>query len=192
MFKKITTLEAVFAVLMAVCGIASKIVVGPLARLIATPFLMPSGAIAGAIYLLWPMLALLVVRHFGIAMLVGLFQGIIVLITGFYGSHGILSLITYIVPCLFIDLSFWMIRDSKKRWVFFLPTAIGNVVGSFLVGYFFLRLPQIPLLMSLIPAFIFGGIGGVLARELYEVLIRTFPQFAKSSELKNSSCREKS
>ncbi len=183
--KKITTLEAVFTILMAVCGIASKIVVGPLTRLIATPLLMPSGAIAGAIYLLWPMLALLVVRQFGIAMIVGLFQGIIVLITGFYGSHGILSLITYVVPCLFIDLIFWMIRNWKSRWMLFFPTAIGNIVGSLLVGYFFLRLPQLPLVLSLIPAFIFGGLGGILAHELYELLRHTFPQFAKSSETIN-------
>jgi hypothetical protein len=183
MFKKMTTLEAIFTVLMAVCGIASKIVVGPLTRLIAAPFLMPSGAIAGAIYLLWPMLALLVVRHFGSAMLVGFFQGIIVLITGFYGSHGVLSLVTYVVPCFFIDLTFWLLRNYKGRLVLFFPPALGNVAGSFLVGYFILRLPQIPLLISLIPAFIFGGIGGLFASELYVMLIRSFPQFAKSSEI---------
>lgn len=183
MFKKITTLEAVFIVLMAVCGIASKIVVGPLIQLIATPLLIPSGAIAGAIYLLWPMLALLVVRHFGVAMLVGLFQSLIVITTGFYGSHGILSLITYITPCFFIDITFWLIRNSKKRWLVFFPTAIGNVVGSFLVGYFFLRLPQIPLLISLFPAFLLGGIGGILAHELFAILIRTFPQYITSSEI---------
>lgn len=185
MFKKITTLEAIFTVLMAVCGIASKAVVGPLVRLIAAPLLMPSGAIAGAIYLMWPMLALQVARHFGIATLVGFFQGIIVLISGFYGSHGILSLITYVVPCLIIDLAFWIIRKYKNRLVLFFPPALGNVAGSFLVGYCILRLPKIPLLLGMIPAFIFGGIGGLLARELYEILIRSFPQFAKTSEAIN-------
>jgi len=183
MLKKISTLEAVFVVLMSACGIALKPIVGPMAKLIGSAFFIPAGAIAGAVYMMWPMLALLVVRRFGTAMLVGFIEGVIVLITGFYGSHGILSLITYIAPCLFIDITYWLIRKNNKRILLFFPPAVGNLVGSVIVGFFIMHIPPIPLLFSIIPAFIFGGIGGLFASGLYQLLIESFPQFSTDKHI---------
>ncbi len=179
MLKNISTLDATFIVLMSACGIALKPIVGPMAKLIASAFFIPSGAIAGAVYMMWPVLALLVVRHFGTAMLVGFIEGIIVLITGFYGSHGVLSLLTYVMPCLVIDIIFWILKNYKFRIMLFIPPAFGNLAGSLIVGFFIMHIPTIPLLLSLIPAFVFGGIGGWFAFGLYQLLIKSFPQFSK-------------
>lgn len=179
MLRKISTLDATFVVLMAACGLALKPIIGPLAKLIGSVLFMPGGVIAGSVYMMWPMLALLVVRRFGIAMLVGFIQGTVVLVTGWYGSHGILSLPTYLTPCLFIDLSYWVLKRYKNRIVLFIPTALGNLTGSLMVGVFVYHLPTLPLFTSLIPAFIFGGLGGWFASALYLLLIRSFPQFSK-------------
>jgi len=179
MLKKLSTLEATFIVLMAACGIALKPVVGPMAKLVGSALFIPSGALAGAVYMMWPMLALLVVRRFGAALLVGLLEGIILLVTGLYGSHGFLSLAIYVLPCFIIDVGFWAIKRFNNHWLLFVPTAFGNVTGTALVGIIIMHMPTIPLLASLAPAFIFGGIGGLFAGALYRLLIKSFPQFHK-------------
>ncbi len=178
MSKKITTLEATFVVLMAACGVALKPIIGPMARIVGAALFVPSGTIAGAIYMMWPTLAALVVRRFGTAMLVGLIEGIVVLITGFYGSHGIFSLVVYLVPCFFIDVGFVVTRRYQNRLTVFVPPALGNTAGTVLVAVLIMHLPTIPLLVSLVPAFIFGGLGGWLALGLYLLLIKSYPQFS--------------
>ena len=177
MLTKLNTLDAVFIALMAACGLALKPIVGPLFKLIGSALLIPSGSMAGAIYMIWPMLAVLTVKRIGSATLVGLIQGIIVLITGIYGSHGILSLITYVIPGIIIDIIFILVRPFQKQWLMCLPAAMGNVSGSALVGVIFMHIPLLPLIIGLIPAFIFGAIGGFLSLLLYQGLIKAFPIF---------------
>ncbi|MBN2414350.1 ECF transporter S component [bacterium] len=178
MLKRYTTLEAAFIVLMAACGIALKPVVGPMARLIGSALFIPAGAIAGGIYMLWPLLALLVCRRFGTALLTGIIEGTVILVTGLYGSHGFLSLAIYVLPCLMIDAVYLLVRRSGRGWALFFPPAAGNVTGSLLVGIWIMRIPAVPLLASLVPAFFFGGLGGILAAGLYRVLTASFPQFS--------------
>ena len=125
------------------------------------------------------MLALLIVRQVGSATLTGLLQGIIVMVTGIFGSHGFLSIITYAVPGIFIDFGFLIYQIFNKRWLLFLPTALGNMCGSFLVGTLFIRLPRIPLIFSLVLSFIFGGMAGYLSWALYKWLGNMFPIIKK-------------
>lgn len=181
MFKQLSTLDSIFIVLMAVFGIALKPIVGPLAQMLASVFVIQPGAVAGAVYMIWPMLALLVVKRFGGATSVGVIQGIIVMLTGLYGSHGVLSLATYILPCLMIDLAYLSLRRMHRGLRSFLPTALGNAAGSGLVGWLLMRLPWIPLSISVSLAFCFGGFAGLFAYGLYRQLIRTFPQYAKEA-----------
>jgi len=181
MLKKITTIDAVFIALMAACGLALKPIVGPLFKLIGSAFLIPSGSMAGAIYMIWPMLALLTVKQFGTATIVGLIQGIIVFVTGIYGSHGVLSLITYTIPGIIIDFIYLLIHRFQSRWLLTIPAAMGNVSGSIIVGIVFLHYPLIPLIIGLISAFFFGALGGYLSLVLYEWLVTTFPIFHQES-----------
>ena len=179
MLKKLSTFDAVIVVLMAATGLAIKPVIGPLLKIIGSAFLISTGSIAGIVYMIFPMLALLIVRQTGTATLTGLIQGVIVMIVGIYGSHGILSLLTYSVPGIFIDLGFLLIRQYRKKWLLFIPTGLGNLSGSWLVGVLFLRLPQIPLIISLVLGFILGGISGYLSWYLYKWLIQTVPLLDK-------------
>lgn len=179
MLKNINTFDAVFIALMAACGLALKPIVGPLFKIIGSAFLIPSGSMAGAIYMIWPMLALLTVKNIGSATTVGLIQGVIVLVTGIYGSHGILSMITYTTPGLVIDLVYLLIHRFNKQWLISLPAAFGNACGSVIVGVVFMHIPLIPLIIGLIPAFIFGALGGYFSLLLHKWLINTFPIFSK-------------
>jgi len=179
MLKKFTTLDSVFITLMAACGLALKPIVGPIGKIVGSILFIPGGSISGAVYMIWPMLALLVVRRFGSATMVGLLEGVIVIISGIYGSHGILSLVTYVIPCLVIDCVFQMIKSRHNLLFYTFPTALGNMSGSLLVAYFIMRIPTVPLLVGLIPSIIFGGLGGILAYSLYNLLIKSFPQFSK-------------
>jgi len=181
MLDKIKTLDAVFIALMAACGLALKPIVGPLFKLIGSALLIPSGSMAGAIYMIWPMLAILTVRQFGTATMVGLIQGIIVLVTGIYGSHGVLSLLTYSIPGLVIDIFYYLIIGFQNRWLMFFPAALGNVSGSVLISIIFMHLPFIPLLIGAIFAFFFGAMGGLFSLFLHSWLIETFPILKKSA-----------
>ncbi len=179
MLNRISTFDAVFIALMAACGLALKPIVGPLFKLIGSALLIPSGSMAGAIYMIWPMLALLTVKQLGTATIVGLIQGIIVLVTGIYGSHGILSLITYTVPGMVIDIGFYLTRRFQNRLILSSPAAMGNVSGSLIVGIVFLHIPKIPLIIGLIPSFVFGAVGGYLSWILHGWLTKTFLIFNK-------------
>ena len=185
--RKRTTLEDTFIVFMAACGVALKPVVGPMAKLVGSALFIPSGALAGMIYMLWPLLALLVTRKFGTATAVGLLEGIIVLITGFYGSHGILTLITYAVPCIIMDIVFVLTARGRITWLLMLPPAFANAAGSLLVGWMIMHMPLIPLLISLVPSFIAGGAAGLLAAALYRGLVKNFPQLSFTDSTKQEN-----
>ncbi|MDZ7264394.1 MAG: ECF transporter S component [candidate division KSB1 bacterium] len=184
MLRKISTFDGVFIALMAACGLALKPIVGPLFKLIGSALFISGGSMAGFIYMIWPMLAVLVVGRFGAATLVGLIQGAVILVTGIYGSHGVLTLITYTVPGLVVDIFYQLIRHWQNPWVITVPAAMGNLSGNLLVSILILHLPRIPLLISIIPAVIFGGLGGYLSWLLYNWLLAIFPIFspAKSND----------
>lgn len=182
MLKKIPTLDAVFMTLMAACGLAIKPIVGPFFKLIGSALLLPSGSMAGAVYMIWPMLGLFVVRRFGTATLIGLIQGIVVMVTGIYGSHGVFTLISYSLPGLVIDIVYMFIHRSKNQWLMMLPAAMGNLSGALLVSIVIMHLPKIPLLIAMVPAFLFGALGGYFSWIIYKWLIKTFPIFNKTDE----------
>lgn len=180
MLKELNTLDAVFITLMAACGLAVKPIVGPFFKLIGSALLIPSGSMAGAVYMIWPMLALFVVKRFGTAAMVGLIQGIVVMVTGIYGSHGVLTLMTYTLPGVVIDIVYSFLRHSNNVWLMMIPAAAGNLSGALLVGIAIMHLPRIPLLIALVPAFIFGALGGYFSWIIYQWFIKAFPIFNKA------------
>jgi len=158
---------------MAALGIAVKAVVTPLIHLASAALFIPGGALAGGLYMMWLVMAAGITGKLGAATLAGLIQAILVILTGVGGSHGILSLVSYTLPGLAIDL--WLFL-SKHR-VCCLPCAfisciLANLCGTAAVNLIFFRLPLIPLLLSLAVATFSGGVGGVLSRHLLVALER--------------------
>ncbi len=179
--SRFSTSHAIFISLMAASGLAIKPVIGPFMKLISAFLLLPGGTFAGAIYLIWPFLALAITRRRGSAVMVGVLQGSIVMITGLYGSHGLFSLLTYTFPCLIIELIYMTLHRFNRRLTAMLATGLANGCGSFLVGYLFLHLPLVPLFIGILPAIVFGSLAGLLALKIEPIVLRAFPVFNRET-----------
>ncbi|MGD9475692.1 MAG: ECF transporter S component [Eubacteriaceae bacterium] len=163
-FEKLTLLDLVIISMMAALGIAVKVVLVPLVHIITGPLFIPGGSISGGIYMLFIVLAALLVRKTGAAFLVCLVQTILVIITGTMGSHGIMSIVTYLMPGIGVELLFFVLGKVKyTKGACFAAGVVANVLGSFGVNFVFFRLPLVPLLLTLSLASLSGGLGGLLA-----------------------------
>lgn len=163
-FEKFTLLDLVIISMMAALGIAVKVVLVPLVHIITGPLFIPGGSISGGIYMLFIVLAVLLVRKTGAAFLVCLVQTILVIITGTMGSHGIMSIVTYLMPGIGVELLYLFLGKYKySKGACFAAGVVANVLGSFGVNFVFFRLPLIPLLLTMSLASLSGGLGGLLA-----------------------------
>lgn len=165
--------DLVLIALMAALGIATKPIVVPLAHMISGPLLIPGGAIAGGLYMFWIVLAAGLVDKRGAATLTALVQALIVIVMGAFGSHGIMSIITYTLPGLMIDIIFIISRRRiHTNLDFFLAGIIANLSGTYLSNLVFFRLPLVPLIMSLASGILSGGIGGLIAYATFKRIKR--------------------
>ncbi|MBS7526900.1 ECF transporter S component [Fusibacter paucivorans] len=169
LLKYFRVYDLILIALMATLGIAAKPIVVPIAHMITGPLFIPGGAVAGGLYMFWIALAAGLVGKRGTATMTAFTQALIVIVTGAFGSHGIVSVITYTLPGFAIDAVFFIIR---RRWEtigdFFLAGIIANLAGTYLSNLVFFRLPLIPLLMSLSWATLSGGIGGLIAYSIHK------------------------
>jgi energy-coupling factor transport system substrate-specific component len=99
-----------------------------------------------------------------------------VILTGVPGSHGILSLVSYVAPGVALDLTMFLIltlgRREFDRLASFVAGIVTNLTGTIMVNLIFLRLPPLFFLVTCIAAALSGGIGGLIAWELYRVARR--------------------
>jgi hypothetical protein len=167
MFKRLfkgPLFHLILIAVIAALGIAVKPIVVPLAQAITGPFL-PGGAAAGGIYMLFLVLAVSLTGMRGAGTLCGLCQALLVLAMGIAGSHGAMSLLTYTLPGLAVDLVFLPLLARRQKREANLPACffggiLANVTGTIMVNLAFFSLPVIPLLLSLCLAAFSGGIGG--------------------------------
>ena len=169
--RRFSVKEMVIISAMAALGLAIKAVVTPLIQLASAPLFIPGGALGGGLYMMWLVIAAGITGRRGAATLTALVQALLVILTGIGGSHGILSLVSYTMPGLAIDL--WLLISRHR--VCCLPCAfvsciLANLCGTIAVNLIFFRLPTIPLLLSLTAAAFSGGAGGVLSWRLLEAL----------------------
>ena len=126
---KKATVDLVIMALFASLGLATKNIIHPLVATLAGPLYIPTGALAGGIYMMWPVMAYGFVRKVGAATVVSLTQAFISLLLPF-GNFGLLSFVIYLAPGLAIDgffllsqtqsmlrgLLHWRGRNSKRGW----------------------------------------------------------------------------
>jgi ABC-type thiamin/hydroxymethylpyrimidine transport system permease subunit len=149
----------------AALGIAAKSVIGPLAHLVTVPIGIPGGALAGGFYMLWLVLARAFTAKRGAALLAALVQAIIVLITGSFGSHGALTLLTYTLPGLACELTMLPYNpdsDGKLLWCS-LGGIAANLTGVVASNIAFFRLPALALALMAATAAFSGAAGGAAA-----------------------------
>ncbi len=167
-----TIFELVILSFMAALGIAIKPFIMPIVYFISTPLLIPGGSLAGGFYMLWIILGASLVNKPFSASIIGFMQAIMVIITGTVGSHGILSLIIYVIPGIAVDIIIYLFKNSKeKKIMMFLACLVANVSGLILTNVFIYNLPIIPLTISLSVGAVSGGIGGIISYTIYKKLI---------------------
>ncbi len=150
--------------LMACLGIATKPLVVPLAHIITGPLFIPGGAVAGGFYMMWIVLGAGLVGKLGAATLIAAVQAIVVMAMGMLGTHGIMSIFTYILPGIAVDAVFVACRQRRfGLGCCFAAGIAANTSGALLVNFVFFRLPLVPLVLSLSAAALSGGVGGLIA-----------------------------
>ena len=165
--NKFSVFELLLISLTAALGIAVKPVIQPLVRVITGPLMIPSGALAGGIYMMFLVIAYGTTRRRLSATVTAMIQALIVMMTGI-GSHGVMTFVTYILPGAAVDLTmlvfYW--RNNSARAgapACFCAGIAANVTGSFLVGAALFNIPLVPMLLMLSVAALSGGLGGLLA-----------------------------
>lgn len=173
LISKMSIFELVIIALMAAVGVAIKSVIVPLIHIITGPLYIPGGVVAGGLYMLFLVLSTAITGRLGASTLTGLVQGILVIITGISGSHGIMSLLTYTAPGLAVDVVM-LIMGHRGRCMLccFLGCIAANLTGTMLVGSVFFNMPTVPLLLSLTTSALSAGIGGVVAWNIAKQLRR--------------------
>src|SRR5208337_200387 len=142
---KIATTDLVLMALFASLGLATKNIIYPIVTTITGPLYIPTGSVAGGVYMMWPVMAFGFVRKIGAASMTSLTQAFISLLMPF-GNFGLLSFVIYLGPGLAIDAFFLLSRHKACCAVCCMgASAIANVVGTILVGTLVLVLPTIVL-----------------------------------------------
>ena len=163
--------ELVFIAMIAAMGIGVKTIIAPLIQIITGPLFIPGGVVAGGIYMSFLVLATSITNKIGSASLVAILQAVFVMITGTIGTHGVVSLLTYSLPGIFVDLFFLISRNKGNNMLCcFIAGMIANVIGSYSVNLIIFNLSIIPLLLSLVSATLSGGIGGLVAYSIGQKL----------------------
>lgn len=162
--NRFSIFDLILLAFMAAAGVAVKPIVVSVSHLITGPLFIPGGALAGGIYMLFIVLGAGLVGKRGAATLICIVQAVLVVVTGVYGTHGVASLITYILPGLCVDLLWLLMRHRGCcLWCCFFGGIVANTSGVVLVNLVFFRLPLVPLLLSLAIAIFSGGVGGIVA-----------------------------
>ena len=163
-------------------GIAIKPVIVPLAHIITGPLFIPGGAVAGGFYMLFIVLPAGLIQKPGASTLTCVVQALLVIITGVIGSHGIMSLLTYVAPGILVDL-FLLVFILRKKSVdaaaIFFAGILANLTGTFASNLVFFRLPVIPLMLTLVSAALSGGLGGLIAWQIVKGLRKLNPVFTR-------------
>jgi energy-coupling factor transport system substrate-specific component len=161
--KYFSTRDLILIALMAALGLAVKPLVKTFTHVISTPLGIPGGSLTGGLNMLWLTLPLAITRKSGAATLTGLLQGVAVLVTGWFGTHGALSILTYALPGVMADLVSLFYKRFDKVDGQALYCLLANLTGTWLVGWMIMRLPKTPFLIALTLSVISGIAGGVLS-----------------------------
>ncbi|MBP7563949.1 MAG: ECF transporter S component [Candidatus Cloacimonetes bacterium] len=158
--------ELLIIAILSAIGLAIKPVVTPLVHLISSPLMIPGGSLAGGIYMSWLVLAKLLVPKRGSAFLTGMTQALVVLFLGFFGNHGIFSIVSYGLPGLMIELV--ALLYHKRNFISsILYCLTANCTGALLIALVIFRMPLIPMMVSLGIASISAVLGGILAWAIF-------------------------
>ena len=169
-----TVFELMIVAVLASLGVAVSEVVGYLVRIVTSLLFIPGGAVAGGIYMLFPVLSVAFTGKKSAALLCGFVQAIIVMVSGIGGNHGALTIVTYTMPGVAVLLLLLALRkDCGCRFSCFFSCMAANVTGTMLVAWGVMGLPLVPMLLAMSVSALSGGLGGLLAHSLAQQVRKT-------------------
>ncbi len=174
--SRYTTLDLTVIAFMAALGLATKHVIYPLVNMVSAPVNLPTGTIAGGIYMMWLIVARGVVNRPGAATLCASVQSFAVFLT-IFGRYGVLNFPVYIVPGLVIDGTLLLVRHRKLccRGCAMLAGMLSNAAGVALVSSVVFHVPFVLLVFQVAVGAISGGFGGALAFDVLKSYRKLFP-----------------
>lgn len=173
MLKRFSIRDLILITSLAALGIAIKPLVNPLTKMISMPLGIPGGSLSGGLYMLWLVLAVVLVDKRWTGLIFGFLQAILVLLIGLAGKMGAFSLIAYTVPGLLADLLllFGLRRD---RLVSHLSLcALANLGGSLVSALFFFHNPPTIIAVNAALSIASGIMGGWLSYGIWQTLKQT-------------------
>jgi len=163
-FRKFSVFDLVIIGMVSAMGIAMKPVIVPLVQIITGPLFIPGGAVAGGFYMMWIVIGAAIIKKRGTAVLIGAVQAIMVIAMGTVGTHGIMSIATYIAPGVSVEVILWLSRERRDSiFSCFFAGMAANMTGVLLSNLVFFKLPLIPLILSIAGGALSGGLGGLVA-----------------------------
>ncbi len=169
-FRKFSVKDLIIITSIAALGIAIKQVINPVTKLISTPLGIPGGSITGGLYMLWLVLAVVIVDKPFTGTLFGFLQAILVLLIGMAGKMGAFSLVAYTAPGIIADLLFWLLPYKNKLITHLLLCGCANLTGSLISSAIFFRMPTVIIVFNTCTAFSSGILGGYLGFGIYQSL----------------------
>lgn len=169
-FNKFSSYDIVLISVLSGLGLAIKPVVTPVVHLISVPLMIPGGSLAGGFYMMWLSLGGALVNKFGSMFLIAFVQSIAVIILGFFGNHGVVSVITYSIPGIVAEISGLLFKNRRTLVAQTFICASANLSGALIVTTLIMRLTFIPILISSVTAVISGILGGIAAHKIISKL----------------------
>lgn len=168
--SRYTSQDLLYIAILSALGLAVKPIVTPLIHIISAPLMIPGGSLAGGLYMMWLVLAVAIVKKPGAGFLTALTQALVMISVGYFGNHGAVTLISYTLPGIVIDLTIIFFKRKNTIHSFVWMCTLANISGSIIVILVVMRLALIPLIISLFAASISGIIGGMLSFSIYKKL----------------------
>ncbi len=171
-FAKFSSQDLLYIAVMSALGLAVKPIVTPLIHLISAPLMIPGGSLAGGFYMMWLILAAAIIKKKGAAFLVGFVQAVVMLALGYFGNHGAVSLISYSLPGVAVELVSLVFRNKESIYFHVIASTAANISGAIVVTILVMRLATIPLIISLLAASVSGIFGGIISRAIHQKLLK--------------------
>lgn len=170
MLKSFSVRDLILIAALAAIGIAIKPVVGPFFKMLSRPLGIPGGSFAGGFYMMWLVLAVVIVNKPSTGIVFGVLQAIGVLIFGISGNQGALSLVSYAVPGLMADLVYLIFAKRKHLAAQMSICAIANASGA-LISVIVMFNHPLPIVLAVLGmALVSGMVGGVMSFGIYKSL----------------------
>lgn len=167
MLKTFSVKDLILIAALAAVGIAIKPLVGPFFKILSRPMGIPGGSFAGGFYMMWLVLAVVIVNKPNTGIVFGILQAIGVLIFGISGNQGALSLVSYAIPGIIADLVYLSYRKRAHLVSQISICALSNAAGALISVIVMFNHPPLIIMAVAGMAIASGVVGGFLSYGIY-------------------------